>query len=103
MTAATAPTAKPAPGPNAKPHTMAGMSEGSYVRNGAAGRMGICTNENSAAMAHISAMVTSWRVDQRFVFLIAPAVVTCDMVKPLFCEARPGGDALCFAEKSKPV
>ena len=29
MMAATAPTAKPAPGPKAKPHTMAGMSEGS--------------------------------------------------------------------------
>ena len=47
---------------------MAGTREGSYVRNGAVGMSGICTNEKTVPRAHMSAIVTSWRVDQRFVF-----------------------------------
>ena len=47
---------------------MAGMSEGSYVKNVTPGIRGIWMNESSEAMAHMSAMVTSCFVDHLLVF-----------------------------------
>ena len=69
MTAPTTPTASPAAGPNANPLTMAGMAEASYLSHVTPGSKGNSMNDSSTPMAHMSAMVTSCRVSQRFVFV----------------------------------
>ncbi len=71
------------------------------MRNDATGRMGIWMKLNSAAMAHMSAMVTSWRVDQRFVFLTDDAEALAAMVKPLFCEAGVSGSLFASHKKKQ--
>ena len=67
--APTTPTATPAAGPNAKPLTMAGMAEASYLSHVTPGSRGNSMNDSSTPMAHRSAMVTSWRVSHLFVFV----------------------------------
>ena len=67
MTAPTTPTERPAAGPNAKPHTMAGMAEASYLSQVTPGRSGSSMNDSSTPMAHMRAIVTSWRVSQTLV------------------------------------
>ena len=67
-TALTMPTSTPGPAPYAKPTTADGTSATSSFRNDAAGMMGNSMKLSRMAIAHISAMVTSCLVLQRFVF-----------------------------------
>ena len=48
---------------------MAGMAEASYLSHVTPGNRGNSMNDSSTPMAHRSAIVTSWRVSQRFVFV----------------------------------
>ena len=70
MMAVTIPTATPAPGPNAKPETMAGMFEASNLSQVTPGSKGNSMNERRTPMAHMRAMVTSCLVDHALVFLV---------------------------------